>query len=74
MENDRDEDNDKNRKELDEQRAEELKELKLKEFFIRIRKLKNGEFKDFDEELNRLINDIIMDKKDVVSKNRENRR
>ena len=73
MENDRDEDNDKNRKELDEQRAEELKELKLKEFFIRIRKLKNGEFKDFDEELNRLINDIIMDKKDVVSKNRENR-
>ena len=62
----------KNIKDIEEQKMEELKDKKLKEFFEKIRKLKNGEFKDFDEELNQLINEI-MDKKDVVSKNKENR-
>ena len=66
------EDNSQKLKELEELKEEELKEKKLKEFFERIRKLKNGEFKDFDEELNQLINEI-MDKKDVISKNKENR-
>ena len=62
----------KQMKELEDQKLEELKDKRLKEFFERIRKLKNGEFKDFDEELNQLTNEI-MDKKDVISKNKENR-
>ena len=61
-----------NLKDIEEQKKEELKDKRLKEFFERIRKLKNGEFKDFDEELNQLINEI-MDKKDVASKNKEHR-
>jgi hypothetical protein len=66
------EDDSKRLKELEEQKLEEEKDKKLKDFFERIRKLKNGEFKDFDEELNQLIIEI-MDKKDVISKNKENR-
>ena len=60
------------KKELEEQKEDELKDKKLKEFFEKIRKLKRGEFKDFDEELNQLINEI-MDNKDIISKNKENR-
>ena len=71
-ENDEVEIKEKNLKDIEEQKKEELKDKKLKQFFERIRRLKNGEFKDFDEELNQLINEI-MDKKDVVSKNKENR-
>ena len=63
------EENSKQLKELEEEKKEELKEKKLKEFFEKIRKLKNGEFKDFDEELNQLINDIM--NRDVISKNKE---
>ena len=66
------EDNSKRLKELEEQKKEELKDKKLKEFFERIRKLKNGEFKDFDDELNQLINEIMFPK-DVAIKNKENR-
>ena len=70
-ESDKEEDNTKHLKDLEEEKKEELKDKKLKEFFERIRKLKNGEFKDFDEELNQLINEIMI--KDVISKNKENR-
>ena len=59
-------------KELEEQKEEELKDKKLKEFFEKIRKLKSGEFKDFDEELNQLINEIMLNK-DAASRNKENR-
>ena len=65
-------DEEKLKRELEEQRLEEMKEKKLKNFFVKIRKLKRGEFKDFDEELNQLINEI-MDNKDIASKNKENR-
>ena len=65
-------DDSKRLKELEEQKLEEEKDRKLKNFFERIRKLKNGEFQNFDEELNQLIIEI-MDKKDVISKNKENR-
>ena len=65
-------DDSKRLKELEELKLEEEKDRKLKNFFERIRKLKNGEFQNFDEELNQLIIEI-MDKKDVISKNKENR-
>ena len=65
-------DDSKRLKELEEKKLEEEKDRKLKNFFERIRKLKNGEFQNFDEELNQLIIEI-MDKKDVISKNKENR-
>ena len=64
--------NEKNlKKEFEEQKEEELKDKKLKEFFEKISKLKRGEFKDFDEELNQLINEIM--DKDLISRNKESR-
>ena len=42
-----DENDSKHKKELEEQKLEEIKEKRLKEFFEKIRKLKNGEFKNY---------------------------
>ena len=60
-------------KEMEErQRREEIFDKRLRDFFNRIHKLKNGEFKDFDEELNFLMEEQI-DQAERAKENIENR-
>ena len=60
-------------KEMEErQRREEIFDKRLRDFFNRIQKLKNGEFKNFDEELNFLIEEQI-DQAERAKESKENR-
>ncbi len=60
-------------KEMEErERKEEIMDKKLREFFERIQKLKNGDFKDFDKELNFLIEEQI-DQSKMIQEDKQNR-
>ena len=60
-------------KEMEErERREELLDKRLQDFFERIQKLKNGKFKNFEEELNYLIDEQI-DKAERAKENKEMR-
>ncbi len=54
------------------QRKEEIFDKRLRDFFCRIQKLKNGDYKDFDEELNFLIEEQI-DQAERIKKRKEMR-
>ena len=60
-------------KEMEErERREELLDKRLQDFFNRIQKLKNGKFKNFEEEINYLIDEQI-DKAERIKENKEMR-
>ena len=60
-------------KELEEkQRIEEYREKRLQDFFKKIRKLKNGKFRNYEEELNNLIDEQI-DQAEIIKENKEMR-
>ena len=71
----KDEENERIRlfKEMEEkQRREEIRDKRLKNFFERIRRLKNGQFKNFEEEINYLIDEQI-DQAEIAKENKEMR-
>ena len=60
-------------RELEEkERIEEFRDKRLQDFFRRIQKLKNGKFKNFEEELNNLIDEQI-DQAEIDRENKEMR-
>lgn len=60
-------------KELEEkQRIEEYREKRLQDFFKKIQKLKNGKFRNYEEELNNLIDEQI-DQAEIIKENKEMR-
>ena len=54
------------------ERIEEFRDKRLQDFFRRIQKLKNGKFKNFEEELNNLIDEQI-DQAEIDRENKEMR-
>ena len=60
------------KEEEDKEKLEELKEKRLYDFFSRIQRLKNGKIKNFEEELNHLI-DEQLELVDNTQQNKESR-
>ena len=60
------------KEEEDKEKLEELKEKRLYDFFSRIQRLKNGKIKNFEEELNQLI-DEQLELVDNTQQNKESR-